>query len=566
MILNLIIVAFVLGMAVMWATYGLFSALLHLLVVVVAGALAFAFWELWVYSLLMGVMPTYAWGVGLVLPFAVLLIGLRLAVDRLVRGNVKFPRLADQIVGGAVGATSGALTAGVAVIGIGFLPLPPAIGGVQPYEVFTDGSVAPKEGGGLWLKVDSLAAGFYGRLSVGAFRSATPLAYYLPGPDKRAVVHRLAKFYDPNQSLVANPETVRVADEGQLIFNQDRLPGVGGEVNDYLAAQRNRVAGGPIVAVQTQWENADGTATYDGDKILRVPPTQVRLLVGRGNRPWEMLAPVGFSRPGPDGDPVFYRVNDNRIFASSAGFPNIDITWFFAVPRDAEARFLVVRNTRLPLPEARTPEPIDFARVVGPLADPDAEGGALAAGPVDTGPNAITTQPVGYTTHKVVDLQQTNELPKRISKNALTGFRTSGGDGNEALVGGQGVSGDQSGGRGNNFDAVAVSPSLRPLRLEMARHVPDSTGTAQGNQQDIYLTDTAGRRWEPFAYSLLMADGRQRLRVVDGDSLKRNTDLPLTQMRDGDRLYVYWAVPAAGITIDQYHVGEARQAIGYDVQ
>ncbi|MEM9882497.1 MAG: hypothetical protein AAF800_06250 [Planctomycetota bacterium] len=561
MILNLIIVAFVFGMAVMWATYGLFSALLHLLVVVVAGALAFAFWELWVYALLMGVMPTYAWGVGLVLPFAVLLIGLRLAVDRLVRGNVKFPRLADQVVGGAVGAASGTLTAGVAVIGIGFLPLPPAIGGVQPYEVFSNGSVAPKEGGGLWLKADSLAAGFFGRLSTGAFSSATPLAYYLPEPDKQAVVHRLAKFYDPNQSLVADPQTVRVADEGQLVFAEDRLPGVGGEVNDYLTAQRNRVAGGPIVAVQTRWENAEGTATYDGDKILRVPPTQVRLLVGRGNRPWETLPPVGFSHAEPSGEPAFYPTNDNRIFASSAGFPRIDITWFFAVPRDAQTQFLMVRNTRLPLPEAQTPEAIEFARIVGPLADPDAAGAAAPARPANNRENAVDTVPVGYATHRVVALAETSDLPRRISKNGITGITGSGGDEDEAIVSGNATSNDTTGKRGNSYHQMAVSPSLRPVRLELARHTPDNTGTPQGNRQEIYLTDTAGRRYQPFAYSLQMADGRQRVRADSGSSLTHNTDLPLNDLRDGDRLYVYWAVPP-GITLDQYHIGNARQAIG----
>ena len=275
MTLNLLIIAFVLAMAVMWATYGLFSALIHLLVVIVAGALAFAFWEMWVYKLLIGTMPYYAWSVGLLGPFVIWLIGLRTAADKLIKGNVQVPRLADQIAGGTLGTVSGVLTAGITVIGLGFLPIGTSLAGYRPYEVVSSGDVAPVEGGGLWIPVESLAAGFFSRVSAGAFSTSTPLAYYMPELPRQVATFRLARHYDENQSLVASPETVGVGDVWALAE-----PPITGIDQTSAAFLQNQLSlGARLFVVDTHYKLAQGTATYDTDSILRVPPTQVRLAV-----------------------------------------------------------------------------------------------------------------------------------------------------------------------------------------------------------------------------------------------------------------------------------------------
>ncbi|MEO0515633.1 MAG: CvpA family protein [Planctomycetota bacterium] len=563
MIINLVIIVFVLAMAVMWSTYGLFSALLHLLVVIVAGTLAFAFWELIVNSLLIGFMPTYAWGVGLVLPFAVFLIGLRLALDNLVGGNLQFPRLVNQIVGGAVGACSGILTAGIAVVGIGFLPLPHEVAGYRPYEVNSVGDVVPTaEGGQLWLGVDSMASDFFSRLSGGAFSTATPLSHFQPDLAQQAAVHRLAKWYDPNQSLVITPGTVTVKDEGVAVFTEDRIPGVGGDVNEYLEGRRNRAAGGKLVLIQTNWQKGTDAATYDSDNILRVPPTQVRLLVDKGQGPWESVAPVGFSRKNASGAPQFYRLDNNTLFASSAGFPEIDINWVFAIPENASPAYLMLRNTRFTLPEAQDLPGRAFAPLVGSMYNPDDPNAASTIAPSD---GNITTNPVGYATHKIVGIEETNALPKKVSKNQSQDVNYSGADGDAEILGGSGILGDRAGGKGNSVDRVAVSDSLAALRVEITPFTPTSSGAAQGNVQPIRFVDSAGREYAPFAYSLLMGDGRQRVRVESNGELTNNTDLPLNEFKSGDQLYVYWRVPR-GITIASYRVGDATQQIGYGVQ
>ena len=79
-VLNIIIIVVLLGMAAIWATYGFFSAFLHLVLVIVSGTIAFAVWEPIAYMLL-GRMPLMAWGVGLLAPFALTLIVLRGVLD-----------------------------------------------------------------------------------------------------------------------------------------------------------------------------------------------------------------------------------------------------------------------------------------------------------------------------------------------------------------------------------------------------------------------------------------------------------------------------------------------------
>ena len=107
-LLNIIIIVLLLACVAMWATYGFFSAFLQLIIVIVAGTLAYAMWEPVSYMLL-GRMPAYAHGIGLLAPFAILLIVIRTVFDKLCKKNVHMPRIADQIGGGACGLGIGVL-------------------------------------------------------------------------------------------------------------------------------------------------------------------------------------------------------------------------------------------------------------------------------------------------------------------------------------------------------------------------------------------------------------------------------------------------------------------------
>ena len=122
--------------------------------------------------------------------------------------------------------------------------------------------------------------------------------------------------------------------------------------------------------------------------------------------------------------------------------------------------------------------------------------------------------------------------------------------------------GKGAGNRGNSVDRIAVSGSLSALRAEITPFTPTNTGAAQGNVQPIRFVAANGDEYFPFAYSLHLADGRQDVRVETTDALTNNTDLPINDIKNGDRLYVYWRVPK-GLTIQSYNVGNATQEINY---
>ena len=267
MILNLLVIVFVLGMAIMWSTYGLFSAFLHLLVVIVAGALAFAFWEPLVYNLLLGFMPSYAWGLGLVGLFAVLLIAPAAAAGllrpgqheippaggpdprRALRGRQRDPHHRDRRHRHGVPA-----------------PAPrdrrlSALRGPEHRQGHARrgrGSVDPRRHTHrkLLQPASPRARSPPGRAP--RWRGGCPMS---PGrPPSTAWRSSTTRI----KSLVASPETVEVT--RLLTFDGEALPGVGGEVNDFINGNRS-LAGkdARLAVVETRWTRKEGTATFDGD-------------------------------------------------------------------------------------------------------------------------------------------------------------------------------------------------------------------------------------------------------------------------------------------------------------
>jgi hypothetical protein len=565
MILNLLLIVFVIGTAVLWATYGLFSAFLHLCVTIVAAALAFATWELWVYKLLIGTMPMYAWGVGLIAPFVLYLFALRLGLDRLIRGNMQFPRLADQIAGAACGAGSGVIAAGVLLIGVGFLPLPPAIAGYRPYEVVSNGAVEPVQGEGLWLPADKIAAGLYVGLSDGAFSSSNALVDVMPEPVKQASEFRLGKQYDENQSVTASPETVGIS--GVYRFAEEQIPGVGPQVQQWIDA--NLSGGNQLLTLGTVYKLAQGTTMFDTDSVLRLAPVQVRLLVENpdSNGPdFLRLAPIGFSKPlGDSAD--FYPISNNQISATST-FPEAVINWVFVVPSNAKPTYLEVRHTRFELPEAQTLDGPTLGTMLGKIPDaPASEDNGENNTTARTGGMEITDKPQNYTRHVATYIEQSSRLPKGISKNRAQGinYETDG----TGIISGTVLTGTGAGRGNNNLDHIQVSENLRPIRLQVRPTGAETfvgkvgQGDPAANIQEIWLSDTNGRQYFPFAYVHLRGDGRMNIRVED-IMFRNNSELPLNDMRDGDELYIYFR-PPPNVTINQYHIGNSTQNIGFEV-
>ncbi len=163
--------------AYIWSARGFFSAFLHMLCVIIAGALAFALWEPIAHWILStdatgGTAGDLAWGAALAIPFCVLLVILRVACDKLVPFNLDFDT-SGNVVGGLVcGIVSGTLSAGIMVISVGSMRLDTKFMDHQRIVFSRDGSLARQSG--LWFPADWITAKFYATLSNGAFLPGDP--------------------------------------------------------------------------------------------------------------------------------------------------------------------------------------------------------------------------------------------------------------------------------------------------------------------------------------------------------------------------------------------------------
>lgn len=171
MIISVIGFAIVALITYWWANSGAFSAFIHFLCVVTAGAVAFAVWEPVSYQMLSGNAGEYARGMVLLGTFIVLMVILRLFTDRFIPMNLSLPRAADVLLGGAFGLGSGLLTVGLLTIGIGYMQATVTLGDFTGWSRRSDVPAAPAIGtdNAPILHVAGIASGFFGYLSWGAY-------------------------------------------------------------------------------------------------------------------------------------------------------------------------------------------------------------------------------------------------------------------------------------------------------------------------------------------------------------------------------------------------------------
>jgi len=248
MIMSLVAIAIVALITYLWVLQGFFSALLHLLCVIIAGAIAFAFWEPMAYAILENVdgnkgflsfLPGMAWGVSLVVPFAVSLAILRLITDKLVRAKAQLDRLPDFLGGGVCGFISGTITAGITVMAISSLWMD-TDWWYQRLSWNDNGRLQRTTK--LIYPVDDITASIYKGLSTTTFSTETPLAKLYPNlADVPSMIRHT--LFDGNGRPTISPGQFRVlggfivdADENfQSAFSspQEIRSAISGEPNPY---------------------------------------------------------------------------------------------------------------------------------------------------------------------------------------------------------------------------------------------------------------------------------------------------------------------------------------------
>jgi hypothetical protein len=168
-ILNVLVVAAIGFIAYWWINQGALSAVLHCICVIVAGALAFAVWEPLVVTFLLkgGAFDNYAWGMTLGLVFAVLLLVLRVASDKLVPFDIPLQKYASGAISAVAGVVSGVLTVGIILIACGFIQGPIDLLEFTGYARDAKNRGQPAPIGRLWVDAPKLTESFFATVSRG---------------------------------------------------------------------------------------------------------------------------------------------------------------------------------------------------------------------------------------------------------------------------------------------------------------------------------------------------------------------------------------------------------------
>lgn len=572
MIANLIIIAFLIGMSYWWSTQGLFSAFIHLGLTIVAGSIALAIWEPLSMGLLMKVIPTCAWGVGLLAPFLVVLIVLRLAADKLVPRNMQFMGIISSSVGGTLGFFSGILTAGIAVIGLGFMPLDASLAGYQPYVTAPQMSgeaqilrVIDNEESGLWVPVDRMAERFFTSLSDGAFApwSGKSMGEYAPNLSYQAGIFRMRN----KSSVVALPDHVK-------IDNVYARPTPFDELVPEVAVLLGAAAAAPnqqIIVVDTLW--TFGKVTYEKNQTAYIPPTQIQLVTEKTagtQRQVQFHTPIAyeFVRPGEEDAEqrtiVPFDTDGSSAYATETGTEKIG--WVFIVPADQTPRFLLVRHLRLELPRpsgyATDPQQVVMALGVPvPEEEPeqvaDADGGADGGAQGEVGPRDGPR-----TGQEGIEIEVSNTLPRHLSRNLATGLEYN--DQDQVIVSGDSLArkAPSSIGQRNSFNSFYVPSHKEMVRLKVRRDRAQSflgaALTSAASLGGVFLVDDKGNRVEPIGYCLEKANGDMKIKFDPGTKITSARQLPISEMTGQEYLYLYFMVNP-GTQIVSYEIGEHTQ-------
>ncbi len=398
---NLLILALVGLIGYWWATQGVFSGLLHLLCVIVAGAIAFAFWEPVTIGLLLRGSPfdNFAWGVSFIGLFVVPLFILRLATNKLVPANVDLPQWANLTFGFPIGVASGVLTMGMILLGTGFVQSQRDVFGYtgtvrNPDKLGQITHVGPS----LWLPVHQLTSEFYSWLSVTSLSTGQPLRQYYPDLHKVSA-SEFRDTYGGGRGQVAitpNAATIRSVT---------------------MCPDLNRCA----VRVKFAAEARDfGTQ-------LTLSSAQVRLVSKADNQSRPYVAhPQKWSQPTKDGSTALYPFDDISNYATTVPGQETAIMEFDFPWPNAQTRvpaFIQIKGVRFNLPR---PEHVNGAEYERRLGSPSSVQ-AFSAAPVDfTGGGQLTTGTDIQITYSIRPVSASkNQLPGTIHVNS-EGFITDG--------------------------------------------------------------------------------------------------------------------------------------------
>jgi len=545
-----------------WVIRGFFSAFLHMLCVLAAGAVAFAVYEPLTLLLLSQapdrgigtILRDTAHGVSLGLSFAISLALLRVIVDKAVPNNLKFNDNVEYVGAGLCGLATGVVTVGFVLMSLGMMRFGPD----KPVQ----GLIFTQEGGGARGSVvrnrapfrpyvDEWTAKAYAYMSRGTLATGEPLAKWHPSFHEQGSAMRtnylgmsrnasrpeefkLIQWYALGDIDRGGSISQLMKDRWQPELNQ-RVIGLDGEEisNGYVA--------GVVVEIDAQARELGG-----GAKVV-LGNAQIRLVAEQGDTGFtKAFHPSAVISQADAQDPTLARFRfdtDELFIASVGGGAKAIMSFEFALPRTYRPIAMYIRGARLELekqPEttfATTVLRDDFVNVM--------EYGGVDIDSMDNSQAVVLPTMNGRQALQSTDyhLYMVGNLPGRlqIKKGTERGLEVSKGDNDRfySIVGGvEQYTTTQL--RGQFIDPAlrvggfAQSREVRIVQADVGRDSPLALNgpvfqNLSGNEAPM-LVDDQGQLYPPVGY-VCVEDANVFVGFTPGQPLKDLSKLPFTVSR-----------------------------------
>ncbi len=583
MILNLVVVVLVLSVTAVWVLRGAFSSMLHMLCVIAAGAMAFALWEP-LSMMLVGFSPErgffsflegIAWGVGLVLPFVITLLVLRLISDKLVTGNIKNWGLIDIVFGFIFGINTAVITAGILVIAIGSMRLPSNFLGYQPLwysEDRAEGQGSLVRSDRLWIPVDRLVSAAYGGLSTGTLSTSQPLAKWYPDLETAGFGNRISagdggarNAYTDDAFRITSAYTIGSV-EGSISVDdlikdkRDPIP------QGYLDLENEPVESGYLMGYVLNFAPNARERGKKGGQVM-ISNGQIRIVAENEDGDTVAIHPLATISESLDGADGRWRFDSNDVFINSVGGKTaVPMGFEFLIPANYTPIGMTVKGVRVDL-QNPTFKVGEFASIRD--RDLKITSGALLKG--DT--KKTTSFNMGEV--KVVDgSQRTVEgviLGDRLRKMMSTTTAKSQGlilQRDTLIADGQAKFDIKSQmGRNNTptdrklrVDKFAIGDRQQLVQIDVSPDMPasmlDGAMRIAATDKPIKLIDTEGDEYEAIGF-IYEDDKIVEIRYTNGSTLKGLSDMPsLSTSRIGDQKLRILFIVSEGVEIEYLLVGD----------
>jgi len=577
--MNIIVILLVLGIAYAWMIRGAFNSMIHLICVIIAGAIAFAFWEK-LSVMFIGMSPergffsfleSIAWGISLVVPFVVALLILRTITDKLIPSNINNAKAVDYAGGAVFGLITGVISAGILLIGISSMRLSTNFFGYQPAWYSADratgaGSIVKNDK--LWIPVDLLTSKLYATLSTGSFATNEPLGKWYPELELVGFTTRVSpgdgagrNAISPNDFNIKSTYIVGNS-KGSSSINE-LLKDIRDEKSQkYSDINSEVVSTGYIAGYVVEFEPGAKERGKKGGQLI-VSNAQYRLLVEDSDGNTQSVFPIAVISESSESNQFGrWRFDAKEVFITSVGGKSrVQMAFEFVIPQGFQPIAFFAKNIRVNAESM--PSPIEYADTA--KRDQLVSDGAILKG--ESGSRKLDTSKAVQYANPQADKRISNSLrfgTTVSSQAARRGLTLS--DDNEIIDGEAIFDTKTEIGRTNapqsrklRVEKYAVSEGQTLIKIQAGFDSEIGLATEAASEapldQPFLLIDTNGNEYEAIGYEYQDSKVFQ-VRYTRGSTLGGISDTPTLSRSRDDQTLVLLFIVSTKVELSHFTIGD----------